>query len=216
MIAEQQVFLSSADRQIRMDGYQAWLVDLDGTLYRATWVRLAMALELALGHWRAMAILRVFRQEHEQMRHETSVDTGVPYQLQLQRASKKVGLSPQELESLVKYWMQDRPGKWLRLFRRGSLLEQIDRYRGQGGRTALVSDYPARKKLGALGAGSLFDVVVANGEDDGPKFLKPHPAGYLQAAQRLGVEPQNCLVIGDRWDADGEAARRAGMGFRCI
>jgi beta-phosphoglucomutase-like phosphatase (HAD superfamily) len=38
----------------------------------------------------------------------------------------------------------------------------------------------------------------------------------LLAAERLEVEPAACLVIGDRDDADGEAARAAGMAFRHI
>ena len=58
--------------------------------------------------------------------------------------------------------------------------------------------------------------VVANGDADGPKRLKPAPEGFLLAEERLGVEPADCLVIGDRDDADGEASRRAGMGFRLI
>jgi beta-phosphoglucomutase-like phosphatase (HAD superfamily) len=38
----------------------------------------------------------------------------------------------------------------------------------------------------------------------------------LRAAAALEVEPSACLVIGDRDDADGEAARAAGMAFRRI
>jgi beta-phosphoglucomutase-like phosphatase (HAD superfamily) len=38
----------------------------------------------------------------------------------------------------------------------------------------------------------------------------------LQAASELGISPEECLVLGDRQDADGEAARRAGMAFRLI
>src|SRR5262249_11958880 len=113
-------------------------------------------------------------------------------------------------------WMHHRPGRWIRMFRRRSLLEEIAAHRAAGGRTALVSDYPARTKLSALGVEALFDVVVANGEPDGPRWLKPHPEGYLLAAQALGVEPTGCLVIGDRDDADGSAARSAGMAFRLI
>ena len=62
----------------------------------------------------------------------------------------------------------------------------------------------------------LFEVVVANGEAGGPRWLKPDPDGYLSAAGRLGVAPERCLVLGDRADADGEAARRAGMTFRHV
>ena len=72
------------------------------------------------------------------------------------------------------------------------------------------------EKLDALGAGDLFDCVVASGEPGGPELLKPHPDGMLKAARALGELPEACLVIGDRTDADGEAARRAGMAFRLI
>ena len=101
-------------------------------------------------------------------------------------------------------------------FRRQALLAEIEAFRGAGGRTALVSDYPAKRKLEALGASSLFDAVVASGEPGGPRRLKPHPDGLLRAAAALEVEPSVCLVIGDREDADGEAARAAGMAFRRI
>src|SRR5690606_40516027 len=52
------------------------------------------------------------------------------------------------------------------------------------------------------------------GESGGPSALKPAPDGYLKAALSLGVSPEHCLVIGDRDDADGAAARAAGMAFR--
>jgi beta-phosphoglucomutase-like phosphatase (HAD superfamily) len=59
-------------------------------------------------------------------------------------------------------------------------------------------------------------VVVASGEPGGPLRLKPHPNGMLQAAEALAVAPVRCLVIGDRDDADGLAARSAGMAFRLM
>jgi HAD superfamily hydrolase (TIGR01549 family) len=96
------------------------------------------------------------------------------------------------------------------------LLEELRAFRAEGGRTALVSDYPAELKLAALGVRSLFEIVVANGEPNGPRRLKPHPEGFLRAAEQLGVAPERCLVIGDRRDADGEAARAAHMSFRLI
>ncbi len=89
-------------------------------------------------------------------------------------------------------------------------------FKAKGGRTALVSDYPAQRKLDALGCRELFDVIVANGEKNGPRRLKPDPEGYLLAAKLLEVAPAVCLVIGDRDDADGAAARAAGMGFRLV
>ncbi len=196
--------------------HEAWLVDLDGTLYWATGVRLAMAVELALGGLRVAKRLKRFRHEQEALRLDPDVAPGDPFALQLDRTAQALGLPREELERDVRAWMIQRPKRYLAWFRRSKLLEEIRAFRAAGGRTALVSDYPATEKLEALGARDLFDVVVASGETDGPRRLKPNPDGYLRAAQALGIAPRRCLVLGDRDDADGAAARNAGMGFRLI
>ena len=61
-----------------------------------------------------------------------------------------------------------------------------------------------------------FQRAGLSGEAEGPGRLKPWPDGYLLAAERLGIHPGECLVVGDRADADGEAARRGGMAFRRV
>lgn len=196
--------------------YDAWLVDLDGTLYRALPVKLAMAGELATSGWTAVSTLRVFRKEHERLRRELANPVADPFALQLERAATALHLDRTQLQTRVEAWMIRRPGKWIRLFRRRRLLDEIASFREHGGRTALVSDYPAHDKLVALGAAHLFDEVVACGEAGGPQRLKPWPDGYAEAARRLGVNPERCLVLGDREDADGRAARAAGMEFRRV
>ncbi len=202
--------------------YDAWLVDLDGTLYTARWVRLAMAAELALFGWSAVATLRRFRHEQEAQRSELSAGTALapthasPFAAQLARTAEALGIPVARVEGLVRDWMFLRPKKWIRRFPRKALLEELRSFRAQGGKTALVSDYPALEKIRALDAEHLFDVIVASGEEHGPRRLKPDPEGYLKAAQLLAVEPTRCLVVGDRDDADGAAARAAHMGFRLV
>jgi FMN phosphatase YigB (HAD superfamily) len=196
--------------------HDAWLVDLDGTLYAARPVRLAMLFELAFSGWRVLPTLRRFRNEHERLRAEAQHADASPYRSQLEATARALAIPRSHVEGCVEEWMIERPGKWLRRFRRNSLLLELERFREHGGRLALVSDYPARRKLDALGCSELFDAVVANGEAGGPRRLKPHPDGMLRAAELLGVSPGRCLVVGDRPDADGEAARRAGMAFRRI
>lgn len=194
--------------------HAAWLVDLDGTLYAPTPVQLAMGAELALLGWGSVAILRRFRQELE---HVRALDLeGDPFMLQVERTAEALGASPALVEAAARHWMLERPAKWISLFRRRQLLEEIVRFRAGGGRTALVSDYPARRKLEALGAAGLFDLVVAPGETSAPLRLKPHPGGVLRAAATLGVDPSRCLMIGDRLDTDGAVAKNAGMAFRLI
>jgi HAD superfamily hydrolase (TIGR01509 family) len=202
--------------------YDAWLVDLDGTLYAARWVRLAMAAELALLGWSAIPTLRRFRHEQEAQRAELAAGIVLalthasPFAAQLARTAEALGVPVERVEGLVQDWMFLRPKKWIRRFPRTRLLNEIRAFRERGGRTALVSDYPAVQKIRALDAEHLFDAIVASGEEHGPRRLKPDPEGYLRAAELLKVDPARCLVVGDRDDADGAAARAAKMGFRLV
>ena len=202
--------------------YDAWLVDLDGTLYTQRWVRLAMAAELLLFGWGALATLRRFRHEQEAQRAELIAGQALaaahtsPFAAQLERTAKALAIPVEQVEKVVQDWMFVRPRKWIRRFLNTSLLAEIRAFKAQGGKTALVSDYPARRKIEALGSPGLFDVIVASGEENGPRQLKPDPEGFLRAAELLQAEPTRCLVIGDRDDADGAAARAAKMGFRLV
>lgn len=87
--------------------------------------------------------------------------------------------------------------------------------REQGIRTAVFSDYGfVAEKLSALG----FDASWADLITDAPSMggLKPSGASFLRVAEKLGVMPSECLVVGDREDTDGAGARNAGMDFRLI
>ena len=55
-----------------------------------------------------------------------------------------------------------------------------------------------------------FDFVLASGDYSEPK---PHPAPYLKAVARAGVEPHECLVIED--SERGLASAKA-AGLRCV
>src|SRR5262249_46375339 len=66
---------------IAMQTYDAWLIDLDGTLYFQLPVRAAMAAELLLAGWGAVRVLREFRRHHEHLR-KNPPDTLDPYRAQ--------------------------------------------------------------------------------------------------------------------------------------
>ena len=73
------------------------------------------------------------------------------------------------------------------------------------------SDYPAEEKLAALG---LRAEVVVSATDPEVDRLKPDPRGLEVALARLGASAEHCLLVGDRDERDGEAARRAGVEWR--
>jgi beta-phosphoglucomutase len=92
-------------------------------------------------------------------------------------------------------------------------LDLLHRLRRRGKKMAMVSSTPRENIeliVDELGLEGFFGAIVA-AEDT--QRGKPDPEGFLLAAQRLEVEPRQCLVLED---ATGgvEAARRAGM--RCI
>ncbi|MEA3274329.1 MAG: HAD-IA family hydrolase [Pseudomonadota bacterium] len=203
-------------------GRDAILVDFDGTLYHQAPVRMLMALELLLFGPGVVQPLRRFRIEQERLRRlpqnrrEVGDTDGSPFQRQLINAAADSGITPEKMQAIVEEWMFRRPGKWLSRFVRRQLVGDLRASRTAGVKLAVVSDYPVRRKLAALTLPLDFDVLVANGEPGGPKSLKPDPEGYLLAAENLGAAPPKCLVVGDRDDVDGVAARRAGMSFLLV
>jgi len=76
------------------------------------------------------------------------------------------------------------------------------------------SDHRAtiKEETRALGVYDLFDVMVSV-SDDTPGRSKPDPDIYLLSAERLGIEPRNCVAIEDT-TVGVEAAMSAGM--RCV
>lgn len=69
-------------------------------------------------------------------------------------------------------------------------------------------------KLAATGLDRLLPVVVVTDALGGRRVRKPHPAGLLAVAGRLGLPPERLLVIGDRPGKDVAVA--AAVGARAI
>ena len=122
-----------------MRSHQAWLVDLDGTLYHPGPLKVAMATELLLFGVHHAPLLRRFRHEHERLRGGGTGSYPNPYAAQVGRTAEACGKSTEAVERIVREWMQERPGKWIYRFRRTGLLRQIAAYRAAGGKTAVVA-----------------------------------------------------------------------------
>ena len=89
-----------------MKGYEAYLVDLDGTLYEALPVKLAMAGELAVAGWLSWATLRRFRQEHERLRELQAQPEDSPFRLQIESTARALGVPSGDVERCVQFAMQ--------------------------------------------------------------------------------------------------------------
>ena len=81
----------------------------------------------------------------------------------------------------------------------------------KGLKVGVVTDAPRLKawqRLDLMGMADLFDVVVAF-EDTGKK--KPDEAPFRAALKKLGVRPEEAVMVGDWYERDIEGARNLGM-----
>ncbi|HTK06883.1 MAG TPA: HAD family hydrolase [Ktedonobacteraceae bacterium] len=95
-------------------------------------------------------------------------------------------------------------------------VQTLQTLRAQGYRLGLLSNtwWAAdwhNADLAAHGLAPLLDVVVYT--SDLP-HSKPHPSTFLEVASRLHVEPEHCVMIGDRLIDDVRGA--LGVGMRAI
>jgi len=101
--------------------------------------------------------------------------------------------------------------KYLHLDPYPGVPETLEEIVEKGLKIAVVSDglrLKAWMRLNAAGLDKYFDTVVAY-EDTGKK--KPNPEPFITACEKLGVKPQECLMVGDWPERDIEGAKAVGM-----
>jgi phosphoglycolate phosphatase/putative hydrolase of the HAD superfamily len=176
--------------------------DVDGTLYDQRRLRLRMLRELVRD---ALRTLRRFRHVREAL-GDAPVDDFM--RQQYARTATLCNASPEQVEALTTEWMEQRPLTWIGDCRYPHVDRLFERMQALGKQVAVFSDYPAVDKLRALGLRA-SPVVCAT--DPGVARLKPDARGLLQILAQTGVSAQRALMIGDRFDRDGAAARQAGV-----
>lgn len=200
---------------------EAVLFDVDGTLYLQSRLRALMAGELATVPWVQRAPWRVGRLWHalKSFRHvrEELRARGCPAEplerLQYSEAAARAGVSVPEMEDVVAEWIIQRPLKYLPRVVRPGTRETFEALTADGVKIGVFSDYPAEDKLKAMQLDDLVSLAIDATESSVNAF-KPHPRGFLAAAERWGLAPQSILYVGDRPDVDAAGAAAAGM--RCV
>ena len=162
------------------------------------------------GSARVPRVISTFRRLREDLRDG---DDSEPLERrQYTAVARQLQCSTDTVERIVQEWMYDRPLKWLPYCRRAGVSDLLDWLAARGVSRGILSDYPADSKLVALGIRHQFDVVLSAVDPDIGVF-KPHPRGFLAAAERFGVRPEQVVYVGDRLDVDAAGAAAAGM--RC-
>lgn len=181
--------------------------DVDGTLYDQRLLRALMARDLLChlvrrGEFRVLSVLRAYRGIREELgeREEGDVENA-----SLVGAAARAGCTPEAVRAVVAEWMERRPLPYLARCRYAGVAEIFAALRRRGKAIGVLSDYPAREKLAALGLAADHVVCAA---DAGVGYLKPHPRGLAVLLAAAGVSADEAVLIGDRAERDGLAARR--------
>jgi len=172
--------------------YRLIILDMDGTLYYQFPLRLCMCVELAFYytvHIRRVAELFTI------MRFRKMYEKGIF----------------EKETPVILYWMQEKPLRYIVLFRDRKLLCLVRQLREQGAKIAVYSDYPLWKKIAALsGLTADYSFCAA---DTAIQCLKPDAKGLKNILRITGEAVENSLFIGDRYEKDGKCAEGVGMDY---
>jgi len=183
--------------------------DVDGTLYNQRSLRIRLARDilfrvLLARDLRFLSVIKAYRSIRERLGDQEIGDFEGAL---VAETAVAAGCSTETVQAIVAEWMEMRPLPYLAGCRYPGLQRLFAGLRRNGKVIGIFSDYPARAKLTALGLAA--DLVVS-AADEGVGFLKPHPRGLEFLIAAANVRADETVLIGDRKDRDGLAARRVG------
>ncbi len=184
--------------------------DVDGTLYRQSTLRRRMLTLLfrdALKR-RSISSIRTVR-EYRIQKERLAEDEVEGFEPILRHGvALKLGISEDAVAKVVTEWIERRPLMDIGRSLYPDVVPLFNVIRASGRKIGILSDYPVREKLEALRLEA--DYLVAAADPD-VGLMKPHPAGLKRLMRLAGEHPDTTVLIGDRAERDGEAAKRAGV-----
>lgn len=196
--------------KIDWDSVRLVAFDVDGTLYDQRAMRWRMLRELAgdVVRTRSLTTLRTLR-AYRHIREDIGDEEIEGFEdVLVARTAAANRVSQEAVRSIVAEWIESRPLAHIRACRYAYVAELFSALKLKGKTVGILSDYPALDKLRAMGLAA--DHVVAAG-DTNVGILKPHPRGLEMLMKAAEASPNETVLVGDRIERDGAAARRAGV-----
>jgi FMN phosphatase YigB (HAD superfamily) len=107
--------------------------------------------------------------------------------------------------------MQEKPLRYISLFRDRKLICLIRRLREGGAKIAVYSDYPVKRKIAVLRDLTVDYCFCA--DDNVIQCLKPEAQGLKNMVRIIGEPVEYAVFIGDRYEKDGKCAEGVGMDY---
>tara|TARA_R110000868_G_C10971850_1_gene770130 strand:+ start:12531 stop:13217 length:687 start_codon:yes stop_codon:yes gene_type:complete len=186
--------------------------DVDGTLFDLKRIRFKMACRLIYYYFLHPLEFKDFYRllKFRKLREKAILEPPAIAREIIHSIAFEVGVSPSYMDSLVKRWMIDVPCKLLRGARFHDLVRFFKLLEARGIKLAVWSDYPTEQKLDALGLQVEFQMYPEISKSGN---LKPSPSPLAELISQASVSAGHVLVIGDREECDGAAARALGANF---
>jgi FMN phosphatase YigB (HAD superfamily) len=181
--------------------------DVDGTLYRHAPLMRRMVRDM-LVHTvgrrdpKLAQVIWRYRRIRERMGDEEVEDFAAKL---VAETAARTGLAEDAIAAIVEEWIERRPLPHLPACRCPLIDVVFSALRRRGILIGIWSDYPAADKVQALGLAA--DLIVT-AHDVGVQ--KPHSRGLERLLTQARVGADETVLIGDRVERDGMAARRAG------
>lgn len=196
--------------------YRAYVVDMDGTLYFQTPVRVAMLCELLRYYIchplriRELFAIKKYREIREKRLYAEYDDHE---EKQINYVSKKYLMTADDFRNVKNKWMQKVPLEYIKQNRNNELIEFLNRQKTNGALIIVYSDYPVKEKLDAIG---FQPDAYYSASDPEIGCMKPDPKGLKNIMSIHGLKAEETLFIGDRQEKDGECAMSCGVNYIII
>lgn len=181
--------------------------DVDGTLYDIRSMRKAMFKELLVGlflrkiSFQEIRILHSYRKTLENLRKEVIYSDQSLSGFHTREVSEKVGCTSEMVETVVNKWMIDVPCGKMHGLIWPDIKDTLIKLTEKGYCLAVLSDYPAKKKVEAMGLNNVFEVILSC-QDEGSRGYKPNTNGFQNIIQFFDAKPCECIYIGDSYERD--------------
>ncbi len=216
----------SSMRKKSLYDYQVVIFDLDGTLYYQQPFRLRMIRFLArhvLTHpccIKDFLIIYKYRKVREKWElYEKQCAQEPRYSAlgledrQYQYVADQMKTERTRVKKVIAFFMLEMPLRFLPAYRDEILANAIDALHRQHKTVVVYSDYPVEKKLKALGIRADRCYTSADARIGA---MKPDPKGIAVILSDTNCPAADALMVGDRYEKDGLAARDNGVDYLIV
>ncbi|OQY40848.1 MAG: hypothetical protein B6229_00795 [Spirochaetaceae bacterium 4572_7] len=185
---------------------KAVIFDIDGTFY-PNWRMNIVTMPVVLRNFR---LFSAFAKARKEMRHNPELFADNFHEIQAELTAKILGvpvtgvLDKIEKDIYIEWTASLKNVKPFDFIR-----EVVIELQEMGLKTACLSDFPVLNKLSYFNLDDLFKDSAYTCEDCG--YLKPHPNAYKYVTEKVGLNPEEILYVGNSYDYDIVGSKGVGM-----